>query len=256
MLSNKEKNLIRKLELEYPAVAIKMCFEKPDCMHYDGPEVAFCQFVKYAQDTHKHFYIQKEDDQCYGKLALGMIETPPVTGFGQAGYDFGVYKQQLCNQQVYQNLSILEPHTINYVEFCLATEADFQPDLLFFIADVKKADIIMRATTYCTGEPWESKSTPILSCSWMYAYPIISGKPNHITTGFYHGLKRRKAYPEGLRMISIPFQKFAQFFTGLDEMDWMLIAFREDEESKSELKRRMEHWQEMARESGSHVDLK
>ncbi len=39
-------------------------------------------------------------------------------------------------------------------------------------------------------------------------------------------------------------------------MDWTLIAFREDEESKAELKRRMQHWYEMAETVGSTVDLK
>ena len=90
----------------------------------------------------------------------------------------------------------------------------------------------------------------------MYAYPMISGKVNHITTGFYHGLKRRKAYPAGLRMISVPFPKFPEFFQALNEMDWTLIAFREDEESRTELAKRMAHWQEMAEEIGGHVDLK
>lgn len=69
------------------------------------------------------------------------------------------------------------------------------------------------------------------------------------------GLKRRKAYPAGLRMISIPYQKLPEFFAALGEMDWTTIAFREDAESKRELQRRMEHWQEMARASGTEVDL-
>ena len=139
--------------------------------------------------------------------------------------------------------------------FCPAEKCDFDPDLLFFIADLPQADIIMRATSYISGDLWESKSSPVISCAWMYAYPIISGKVNHITTGFYHGLKRRKAYPAGLRMISVPFQKFDEFFAALKEMDWTLIAFREDEESKADLQRRMDHWQEMARAVGSEVHL-
>ena len=256
MLNEREKNLIRKLDLEYPAVAIKLNFEKPNCMHYDGPPVAFCQFVKYAQDSGKHFYTEAADDQCYGKLPMGMIDFPPVPASGQAGYDYGVFKQQIANQQIYQNMSVLVPGTVRYVEFCPAADADFQPDLLFFVASLDKADIILRATSYLTGEPWESKSTPVLSCSWMYAYPIISGKPNHITTGLYHGLKRRKAYPAGLMMISVPFQKFASFFRGLEEMDWTLIAFRDDEASKAELAKKMAHWQKMAEESGTKMDLR
>ena len=47
-----------------------------------------------------------------------------------------------------------------------------------------------------------------------------------------------------------------EFFQALEEMDWTLIAFREDEESKKELARRMAHWQEMAKATGTKVDLK
>lgn len=113
----------------------------------------------------------------------------------------------------------------------------------------------MRATCYISGDLWESVSSPVISCAWMYAYPIISGKVNHITTGFYHGLKRRKAYPAGLRMISIPFQKIDEVAAALQQMPFTAIAFRDDEASKQELRRRMDHWQEMAKESGTTVDL-
>lgn len=256
MLRPKDKELIQKLNLDYPAVALKFRFEKPDVPHYDGPQLAFCQYLKYTQDTEKHFYIDVNDDACYGKMVLGMIEKPPVTASGQAGYDFGCYKAPIANQQLYQKMPVLVPNTIHYVEFCPAVSCDFDPDLLLFVTGFPQADILMRATSYISGDLWESKFSPVLSCGWMYAYPIISGKVNHITTGFYHGLKRRKAYPEGLRMISIPFGKLPEFFQALEEMDWTLIAFREDEQSKAELKARMDHWQEMAKACGSHVDLR
>ena len=84
MIHERYNELLRKLELPYRPVAIKMCFEKPEVPRYDGPACAFCQFVKYVQDTGKHFYIEEEDDQCYGKLAMGMIDKPPVTASGQA----------------------------------------------------------------------------------------------------------------------------------------------------------------------------
>lgn len=256
MLSDGEKALLKKLALQYPAVAIKYRFEKPSVMHYSGAPLAFCQYVKYTQDSGEHYYIDANDDTCYGKLALGMAEMQPVTASGQAGYDFGCYKTPIANQQLYQKLPRLVPHTIRYVEFCPAADCDFDPDLLLFVADFPQADILMRATCYISGDLWESKSSPVLSCAWMYAYPLISGKVNHITTGFYHGLKRRRAYPEGLRMIAVPFQKLPEFFRALGEMDWVLIAFREDEESRAELARRTAHWQEMAREDGSEMDLK
>lgn len=97
------------------------------------------------------------------------------------------------------------------MEFAPVEICDFAPDLIVFVADLPAADIIMRATSWISGDLWESKSSPVLSCAWMYAYPVISGKVNHITTGFYHGLKRRKVYPEGLRMISVPYQGSVEF---------------------------------------------
>lgn len=255
MLTNAQKALLKKLDLTFPCIAVKFCFEKPNAPHYDGEPLAFCQYMKYAQDTGRHFYIEAKDDECYGKMVLGMIEKPPVTASGQAGYDFGCYKTPAACRELYQKMPILEPHTVRFVEYCPAVECAFDPDLLFFVSGLPQSDIILRATSYISGDLWESKSSPVISCGWMYAYPLISGKVNHITTGYYHGLKRRKAYPAGLLMISIPFQKMPEFFQALEEMDWTLIAFREDDASRKELQRRMEHWQHMAEESGSYVDL-
>ena len=48
MLDEKYNTLLRKLELPYRPVAIRMCLERPDVPHYDGPSSAFCQFVKYV----------------------------------------------------------------------------------------------------------------------------------------------------------------------------------------------------------------
>jgi uncharacterized protein (DUF169 family) len=255
MKNKNDSALLEKLNLKIPAIAVRFCLEKPDCEHYQGDKVAFCMYMKYAQDSGKHFYIEAADDACYGKLALGMEDLQPVTASGEAGKDFGVFKTQMPNRLLYKDLPMLPKGTIRYVEYAPAISCDFDPDLLFFLTDIEEADIVMRATSYISGDFWESVSTPVMSCTWMYAYPMISKKVNHITTGLYHGLKRRKAYPAGLRMISVPFNKFPEFFRSLEEMDWTLISFRDDEESKAELARRMQHWQDMAKAINSHVDL-
>ena len=49
-----------------------------------------------------------------------------------------------------------------------------------------------------------------------------------------------------LLLISIPYQRFPEVFMALEEMDWDLIAMKEDEESKAELARRIAKWQEMS----------
>jgi len=256
MINNRDSELLSKLTVSYPVIAIKFCLEKPaDAEYYEGDKLAFCQYLKYAQDTGKHFCIDSKCDACYGKLSLGMEEIQPVTASGEAGKDFGCFDTQMPNRLLYNNLPMLPKGTIRYVEYAPAVTCQFKPDLLFFVVTTEEADVIMRATSYFSGDLWESKSSAVMSCTWMYAYPLVSKKVNHITTGLYHGLKRRKAYPAGLRMISIPFNKFPEFFRALDEMDWTLIAFREDEESKAQLAKCIQHWQDMAAEIGSHVDL-
>ena len=57
MLRQSDKELIRKLDLSYPAGAVKLRFEQPDVPHYSGEKLAFCQYVKVVQETGKHFYI-------------------------------------------------------------------------------------------------------------------------------------------------------------------------------------------------------
>ncbi len=256
MLSQKAKDLFEKLDMPYPAIALRYHVCKPENVkHYEGEKSAFCQYVSYAQQHSGTFYITKDDDACYGRMALGMIPKPPVTASGQAGYDFEVYKTPSGCRRLYQEMPVIVPGTVNYVQFARVSECDFDPDLIMCVADLRSAEILARATSYISGDFWESKSSPVISCSWMYAYPVISGKVNHITTGFYHGLKRRKIYPAGLKMIAIPFQKINEVVTALDEMPWVPIAFREDEKSKAELKKRMEHWQQMAEETDSKVDL-
>lgn len=71
------------------------------------------------------------------------------------------------------------------------------------------------------------------------------GKVNHIITGHYLRLNRRKVYLAGLGMIAFPSKKSMRR-PSLEQMPWTPIAFREDDESKAELKARLEHWQVMA----------
>ena len=57
-------------------------------------------------------------------------------------------------------------------------------------------------------------------------------------------------------MIAVPYQKLPEFEKALSEMDWTLIAFREDEESKADLANKMAHWQQLAALYGGTCDLK
>jgi len=237
------KDLFKKLMLPYPAVAVKYCHSCPEGVEHVGETLSFCQFVKKAQDTGREFYITKDDDDCFGKMVLGMTPKQGFAASGQVGYDFGVYGTPAANARLYNLIPTLVPGACNFVVFSPVEVCSFFPDLVICVAQAAQADIIMRATSYISGGLWESKSSPVLSCAWLYAYPYISGKVNFCITGMHHGMKRRKVYPMGLHIIAIPFEKLDEVVKALGEMDWELIAMKEDEASKALLRQKMAKWQ-------------
>lgn len=226
-MHQKARDLFKKLELPYPAVALKFCYSQPENVDRVDETLSFCQFIKKAQDTGKMFYTTKDDDNCFGKMVLGMIQKPGFEASGQVGCDFGVFRTPAPNARLYSLITTLVPGACNYVIFCPVEICDFLPDLVICVAQTAQADIIMRATSYISGDLWESKSTNVLSCAWTYSYPYVSGKVNFCITGMHHGMKRRKIYPMGLHIIAIPYQKLDEVIMALDEMDWVLKAMRE-----------------------------
>jgi uncharacterized protein (DUF169 family) len=111
------------------------------------------------------------------------------------------------------------------VAFSPLGRLSFDPDLLILLAETHQTEILLRAMSYRTGEVWESKFTPAIGCAWTYVYPYLSGKLNYSVTGLGHGMKRRKLYPEGRQIVSIPFDLLPSILMTLHEMPWVLPAY-------------------------------
>ena len=244
MLSDLAKEMFAKLELPYPAVAMKYVFEIPEGYEQHEKQEALCAFVKEAQKGRK-FYISVENESCMGKMMVGWIDMPRLEGSGRAGYDFEVFKTPAPNARLYYNLAILKRGSCNYIQFAPVSECDFDPDLIICVANARETDLIMRANSYISGDLWESVDSHVAGCSWRFVYPYISGKINHSLTGTHHGEKVRHPFPDGMQYISIPYQKIDEIVLALSQMQWVPIAMRPDEESKKELQRRMDHWAEL-----------
>ncbi|MCF0121012.1 MAG: DUF169 domain-containing protein, partial [Oscillospiraceae bacterium] len=165
-------------------------------------------------------------------------------GSGRAGYDFEVFKSPAPNARLYHQVPMFTRGAHNYVVFAPLSLCDFDPDLIIVVADTRQADIIMRANSYISGDLWESKDSHVIGCSWQFVYPYISGKINHATVGMHHGQKVRKPYPDGMQIISIPFQKIDEVTKALSEMAWVPISMRPD--GQDELNRRIAHWAELS----------
>lgn len=246
MLSERAKELFAKIGMEFPPVALKYCYSQPEGVDHCDEVLSFCEFAKKAQVTGKKFFITKEDDNCFGKMVLGMIPKPELGASGQAGYDFGVFKSPAPNARLYHEITTLNPGSCNFVIFSPLELCDFDPDIVLCVAEALQGEILMRATSYISGDLWESRASSVLACAWLFGYPYVSGKANFVITGLGHGMRRRKVYPPGRMMISIPYAKLQEVIQALDEMDWELIAMQEDAESKAIMQARMDKWQEMS----------
>lgn len=260
-ISDEAKKVLGTLKCVYTPVAVKFLAVKPENFGISVPHIdkkmSLCQFVSHAQRTGEAFYIQKEDENCVGRSVLGMMKESPIGLSGQAGFDFGVYRTQAPNSRLYYNIPTLLPGTCNYVVFAPIAKCEFNPDVVVFLCETPTADIILRATSYISGDLWESKSSSVVSCSWTYVWPWLTGKVNHLTTGMHHGMNRRKVYTPGLHIIAVPYQKLDELVLALRQMDWKLISFRPDDKSQETLKKRMRNWNNLAKqiESGGSFEL-
>ena len=82
--------------------------------------------------------------------------------------------------------------------------------------------------SYKTGKMWVSKFSPAIGCAWTYIYPYLTGELNYFITGLGHGMKRRKLFPEGRQIIYIPFDLLSSLLQTLQEMPWVLPAYKPD----------------------------
>lgn len=246
MLTSEAIELFYRLDFEIQPVSIKYCYSQPEGCERIDEALSFCQFARKAADEDRAFFVTEEDDDCFGKMVLGMVEKPGLAASGQAGKDFGVFRTQAANARLYHQITTLTPGAVNFVVFCPLRLCDFEPDIVLFVADPSQADVLMRATSYISGDLWESKASPVLSCAWLFSYPYVSGKVNYVMTGIGHGMRRRKVFPAGRLLISVPFEKLSEVVEAMGQMDWELLALREDEEGKAELRARMDAWKKMS----------
>ena len=245
MFSEQAKKVFADLQLPYSAVAIKFCHNKPEGYEQAKEVDLFCAFIKKAQDENLPFYTAVENDKCMGKALLGMTEFGGTHASGQVGYETGCFRTAAANARLYHMVTVLKPGTCNFVVFSPVALCDFDPDLVICVAPTEEASLLLRASSYISGDLWESKCSFVMSCAWTYTYPYVSGKVNHLFTGMHLGLKARGLYPAGLHIITIPYQKLDEVVTALTEMEPIPLHLRKDEESVSKIAAIRAHLEEL-----------
>ncbi len=204
-------------------MGVKFLPIKPEGMERIQKRLSFCEMFKEAQ-TSKPFYVQKEDFHCIEPLILGMEEPDPMLHSGLIGEVDGLFEEARANRKIYQYLPMMLKGSVNYVAFASIDQLQFDPDVLIITAEVGKAQLILRAWSYSSGEMWTCQGTPVAACSWLYIYPVLSGKLNFTITGISLGMRALKVLPEGLMLISIPWTQLPMIIENLQKMKWTLTS--------------------------------
>jgi uncharacterized protein (DUF169 family) len=176
-----------------------------------------------AQRADQPFYLDRSiKETCVGKILLGMQEMAPFAESGQIGERLQIFQEARANYAFYQHVPKFDRDVVNYVAFARIDQLTFDPDLLIITAAHSQAEIVMRSMTYSTGELYNSRTTPVMGCAWLFVYPFQSGKVNFIIPEMVHGMKGREIFPKDSVIISIPYQWIPTMTRNLEEMVWHL----------------------------------
>ena len=242
--TKRDYSVFDKFSFERKPVGIKFLLNKPEGLEQTDKIMPICRMFMEAQ-TSQPFYATKENFSCVDRLVLGMTEPESTTVSGQIGAKEKIYQEARANRRIYQYIEKIPRDTVRYVAFASQDKLTFEPDLLIITAKPSDAEIIFRALSYSIGKPITSKFTPVLMCAWIFAYPYVTGEVNYTVTGIGYGMRMQKVLPEGLFVISIPYDTVPMLIENLKDMEWVLpMTTLSEEERKVSSAKIMEEIQE------------
>ena len=223
-------SIFNRFKFEKPPVGVKFLYFKPEGIGPIDKKLPACEMIKEAQQRGMPFYFTKENEDCFGKVPLGMEEMPSWGEGGELGPELEIFQERRANTRIYQYFPKFPKGTVNYVALSSLDKLTFEPDILILITTPSQAEIVLRAMSYFTGQIWESKKTGVLGCAWLYVYPYQSGKVNYTVAGMSFGMKAQEVFPEGWMLISIPWDWIPVITQNLKEMKWVLPSYTDGRE--------------------------
>jgi uncharacterized protein (DUF169 family) len=231
--TRQDYSIFDRFEFERQPVGIKFLLNKPEGLEQTDKVMPICRLFTEAQ-TGQPFYATKDNFSCVDRLVLGMVDAESTTESGQIGAKERIYQEARANSRIYHHIQKIPRGTVRYVAFSSLDKLTFEPDLLIITAKPSDAEIIFRALSYSIGKPLTSKITPVLSCAWIFAYPYITGEMNYTVTGIGYGIRMQRVLPEGLFLITVPYDLIPMLIENLKEMEWVLSMTTLSEEDRKE----------------------
>ncbi len=227
-LTKNDLAILDKFEFDVQPVGVKFLAKRPDRVERLKEHMALCEMLKRAQEGNA-FFVDKENHTCEaGLYVLGQADTPEAYTSGEFGAGLKIFEEPRSASRLYHYIPRIGRGVVNYVAFSPFKKLSFDPDVLVILAKTSQTEILLRAMSYRTGKMWLSKYSPAIGCAWIYVYPYVTGELNYSITGLGHGMRRRKLFPEGHQLVSIPFDLLPSMLQALRDMPWVLPAYEPD----------------------------
>ncbi len=224
-LTKNDLAILDKFEFDVSPVGVKFMGKRPDTLERLNENIALCEMLKRAQKGNA-FFVDKENHTCdAGTYVLGQTDAPEPFISGGFGAGLKIFEEPRSASRLYQYIPTIRRGVVNYVAFSPLDKLSFDPDLLIIFAETSQTEILLRAMSYRTGKMWSSKFSAAIGCAWIYVHPYLTGELNYTVTGLGHGMKRRKLFPEGHQLVSIPFDLLPSLLQALKDMPWVLPAY-------------------------------
>jgi uncharacterized protein (DUF169 family) len=228
MASTTDLSILRDFDFAIEPIGVKYFTDLPDGLPQLTEKKALCEMIKLAQSG-ESFYADPEHHACdAGVYVLGQSGIGEKYVNGEFGAGLGLFCDTRAAARLYNYLPHIARDVVKYVALSPLSKLTFDPDVLIMIANTTQLEIILRATSYKSGKGWVSRYSPAIGCSWLFAYPYLNGEMNFIATGLGFGMRRRKLFPEGHHIVSIPFDQLAALIPTLKEMPWVPEPFKPD----------------------------
>jgi len=227
-LTKKDFAILDKFEFDVQPVCVKFLAKRPDIVKRLDETMALCEMLKKAQEGNA-FFVEKENHACEaGLYVLGQAEAPGPFISGEFGAGLKIFEDARSASRLYHYIPRIGKGVVNYVAFSPVDKLPFEPDLLILFTKTDQTEILLRAMSYRIGKMWSSRASAAIGCAWIFVYPYLTGELNYTMTGLGHGMKRRKLFPEGHQLVSIPFDLLPSMLQTLRDMPWVLPAYEPD----------------------------
>jgi uncharacterized protein (DUF169 family) len=227
-LKEEDYAILDNCEFGIQPVAIKYLVRPPLKISRLEQRMALCEMLRKAQEE-EPFYADAGNHTCEaGPYVLGHKDVEEQFISGEYGAGLQVFSDARAAGRLYHYVPRIANGVVKYVVFSRLDKLSFDPDVLIILANIDQTEILLRAMSYRTGKKWSSHYSAAIGCSWLFAYPYLSGEINFIATGLGFGMKRRKLFPAGLHFVSIPFDQLPSILRTLKEMPWIPKPFGPD----------------------------